>query len=195
MTGTILPKFITAFSVAMISAAPLLASAGGLETFDPHALALRRVALISLVYDEESGSQSPLPSLIERELGKSGYTVGSDREDAELVIIPTTGRIRPSGSGYPMTGGIANVTSRSTLTSLSSGSDMKTPSPGVNSATRVGLLLTAYKAAEWRELEETGKIPRPVWRIYEWQEFGNSGFQKTCLELVRKCVRYLKNGD
>jgi len=87
-------------------------------------------------------------------------------EDAELVVVATSGRI----GAFRSASSDASSALVSGLNSSDSGlmaeqMGQRESSAGGGEA-RAGLLLTAYRSADWDSLSETGKIPAPVWRLF-----------------------------
>ena len=132
----------------------------------PEYTACRSVAVVSLLQDEDSGSPGAIPSLVEQDFRNAGFKVKPEPEDAELVVVATSGRIGTirSASSDESTASVSGLhSSNSGLMAEQMGQSESSVGGG---EARAGLLLTAYRSADWDSLSETGKIPAPVWRVF-----------------------------
>ena len=120
----------------------------------------KSIAVVTLLYDDESVGRGDLCGMIAHRLRQSDIPVVAEAEDADWVVIPTAGKILEAS---PFTSANSVLDMENALKTSAS-----IPNPGIHSSTlaRAGLLLTLYRASDWKMLTSGGRVPTPLWMGY-----------------------------
>lgn len=169
------------------------ASSQGVEILNPQASRSKRVTIAMETVGDEFDVQMKLVSMIENQLIEEGYHIVPEAEDADLVIMPTIGKMKSKHPDEQSFAAPKNQTNRNKPLTKNS----KTSQPPSNHANepscRVGLLLSAYQSKDWLNMANSGKTPLPVWRIYDSLILPESAHGSECEALVEKCLLKLKH--
>lgn len=168
----------------------LATQTGNLEVLNPKQAYGRSLAVVGNLHRENEAIEQRLASDLRAALTKRGLTVAEDPAKADLVVVPTLGRMRersPSpaapvvdAASEPVEGvepvvaapapearpfnrfSSANVMTRGDLISRRA-----VPSARAHvGAQQAGLLLTAYRAEDYQDYGVGRQSLPPVWRIY-----------------------------
>ena len=146
----------------------------------------KRIAVITLLYDDEVSSRSDIAGMLIRRLGQAGVPVVAESEDADWILIPTIGKIVEASS-------ISTESSRDEIASaLKISPAISSRANSCAALSQAGLLLTLYKASDWEALTSGGKIPTPLWMGYH-EKIASSKSSDACLLLVDQVVSDLFN--
>ena len=172
----------------------LATQSGSLEVLNPKQAYGRSVAVVGDLHRENEAIEARLASDLQAALSKRGLTIAEDPAKADLVVVPTLGRMRerapapvgpaaeeipvetsePVEASEPVIAAPApearqfNRFSANTARSRTDLSAPRTvPSARVPaSAQQAGLLLTAYRAEDYGDYGIGRQSLPPVWRIY-----------------------------
>jgi hypothetical protein len=146
------------------------------EVFNPEEAKNRSVAVIADQYMDDPAEADKLADLIRNQLIANGFKVQETESEAELVVIPTIERSKPTSTGtaplprawrsfdLPYGLGRASMTeSQNALRNLGFEFGSAAPEP---EQLKAGLMVTAVTREAWLKalLDEKIEIPR-VWRI------------------------------
>ncbi len=190
---------ITRFHPALLLAPLLLlpgclvTQSGSLEVLNPKQAYGRTVAIVDDVHGENADIEKRLASDLQKALAKRGLEVAGDPSKAEIVIVPTLGRMRerspqpgasvetvaveggePVAAEEPVAAAPApearpfnRYSSAHVLTRTDLVSRRAVPSARTPpSAQQAGLLLTGYRGEDFRDYGTGRQSLPPVWRIY-----------------------------
>ena len=146
------------------------------EVFNPEEAKNRSVAVIADQYMDDPAEADKLADLIRNQLTANGFKVQETENEAELVVIPTIERSKPTSTGtaplprawrsfdvsYGL-GGASMMESQNALRNLGFEFGSAAPEP---EQLKAGLMVTAVTREAWLKalLDEKIEIPR-VWRI------------------------------
>lgn len=179
---------------------------GSLEVLNPKQAYGRSVAVVTDVHRENEAIEKRLASDLQAALSKRGLNVAEETTKADLVVVPTLGRMReraptpampvdqaaPVEASEPVIAAPApevrpfNRFSGNTTRSLTDMSaPRRIPSAHVpSSAQQAGLLLTAYRAEDYREYGIGRQSLPPVWRIYVSQPAAQMKWKTVAVPLI-----------
>lgn len=167
---------------------------GSLEVLNPKHAYGRSVAVVGDLHGENEAIERRLASDLRDALAKRGLNVAEDPAKAEIVIVPTLGRMRdrapapvvnaagpsPAEAAEPVTGEEPVVAAAAPearpfhrfsagnpLTRTEAVSRRAVPSARAPAAAQqAGLLLTGYRGEDFRDYGSGRQSLPPVWRIY-----------------------------
>jgi hypothetical protein len=146
------------------------------EVFDPEEAKNRSVAVIADLYMDDPVEADKLAGLIRNQLTANGFKVKETENEAELVVIPTIERSKPTSTGaaplprawrsFDLSYGLGRANmmeSQNALRNLGFEFESAAPAP---EQLKAGLMVTAVTREAWFKalLDEKTEIPR-VWRI------------------------------
>ena len=168
----------------------LATQTGGLEVLNPKQAYGQSLAVVGNLHGENDAIEQRLASDLRRALSKRGLTISEDPAKADLVVVPTLGRMRersptpvvpvletasePVEASEPVIAapapearafnrfGAANVITRGDLVSRRAVPSARAPI----GAQQAGLLLTAYRTKDYQDYGVGRQSLPPVWRIY-----------------------------
>lgn len=166
----------------------LVTQTGSLEVLNPKQAYGQSLAVVGDLHRENEAIERRLASDLQQAFSKRGLTVAEDPAKADLVVVPTLGRMReraptpvepveqtaPLEASEPVVAAPApearsfnRFSSANTMTRGDRLSRVSVPSARVPaSAQQAGLLLTAYRAADYQDFGMGRQSLPPVWRIY-----------------------------
>lgn len=166
----------------------LATQSGSLEVLNPKQAYGKSLTVAHDVHRENEAIEKRLASDLQQAFSKRGLTVAEDPAKADLVVVPTLGRMReraptpvepveqtaPVEASEPVVAAPApearsfnRFSSANTMTRGDRLSRVSVPTARVPaSAQQAGLLLTAYRAADYQDFGMGRQSLPPVWRIY-----------------------------
>lgn len=202
-----------AFLPALLALPGCLATQGGsLEVLNPKQAYGKSLTVIGDLHRENEAIEKRLASDLQAALAKRGLTIADDPAKADLVVVPTLGRMRErsptsalpvadaaaSESGAPAEASepviaapapetrpfnrfsSANLITRSDLVSRRSVPSARVPA----AAQQAGLLLSAYRAEDYRDYGIGRQSLPPVWRIYVSQPAVQMKWKSVAVPLI-----------
>lgn len=181
-----------------------------LEVLRPGQAHAKSLAVVSDFHREHEAIEAKLAADLAAEFRKRGFRVESSADKAQLVVVPTLGRMREvtaETSATPATETVRRGGARSLLgastgggTSLPLRNSVPTATgAGTDGGQQAGLLLTAVPAAEFRRYGLANQEVAPAWRVYADQGVSSLSWDSTVLPLVRSAVAatapLLESGD
>lgn len=145
------------------------------EVFDPKAAKSRSVAVVEDLYMEDSAEAGKLAGLIRKQLTSNGFKVRDEESEADLVVLPTIERSKPTAASpaplprvwrsFDLSYGLGKVSmmeSQNAFRNLGFELDSAPPPEQL----KAGLIVTAVTRDAWFKADQQDKaeIPR-VWRI------------------------------
>ena len=186
----------------------LVTPSGNLEVLNPKHAYGRSLAVVGNLHRENEAIEQRLASDLRTALSKRGLTVAEDPAKADLVVVPTLGRMRerspsaattvveatsePVESVEPVVAApapearpfnrfsSANVMTRGDLISRRAVPSARAPA----GAQQAGLLLTAYRAEDYEDYGTGRQSLPPVWRIYVSQAATQMKWNSVAVPLV-----------
>ncbi len=188
-----LPKILL-LPVLVLLPGCLVTQTGGLEVLNPKQAYGQTLAVVDDLHRENEAIEKRLASDLRSALSKRGLTIAEDPAKADLVVVPTLGRMReraptpvapveeavpveasePVATSEPVIAApapearpfhrfsSANVITRGDLISRRAVPSARVPA----TAQQAGLLLTAYRAADYQDYGMGRQSLPPVWRVY-----------------------------
>jgi hypothetical protein len=166
----------------------LATQTGSLEVLNPKQAYGKSLTVAHDIHRDNEAIEKRLASDLQAALTKRGLTVSEDPAKADLVVVPTLGRMRerataqaaPVGQAAPVeasepviaaTAPEARQFNRFSANTARSRTDLSAPRtvPSARvpaSAQQAGLLLTAYRAEDYGDYGIGRQSLPPVWRIY-----------------------------
>ena len=172
----------------------LVMQSGSLEVLNPKQAYGQSVAVIGDLHGDNRDIEQRLASDLSKALGKRGFTVAENPEKADIVIVPTLGRMRERtpepvatvGEDATAAGGervaaaepviaapapearsFHRFASAQTITRGDLVLRREVPSARTPAgAQQAGLLLTGYRGEDFRDYGTGRRSLPPVWRIY-----------------------------
>jgi len=209
---------MTLFRSAILLAAALLLSgclaleSGRLEVLNPNHAYGQSLAVIGGLHGENKEIEERLASDLQNALAKRGLEVAADPDEADIVIVPTLGRMRertpspaavvdetvraePAESAEPVEPVVAAPApearpfNRFSAAGLITRGDLVSrravPSARVPSgAQQAGLLLTGYRGEDFRDYGIGRQSLPPVWRIYVSQPAVQMKWKSVAVPLI-----------
>jgi hypothetical protein len=201
------PRFNAILSLALLPGC-LATQTGSLEVLNPKQAYGRSLAVVGDLHRENEAIEQRLASDLRTALTKRGLTVADDPAKADLVVVPTLGRMRerspspvapvmdaanePVEAAEPVVAApapearafnrfsSANVITRSDLISRRAVPSARAP---VGSQ-QAGLLLTAYRAEDYQDYGVGRQSLPPVWRIYVSQPATQMKWNSVAVPLI-----------
>jgi hypothetical protein len=202
-----------AFLLASLLALPgcLATQSGSLEVLNPQQAYGRTIAIVDDVHGENSDIEKRLASDLQKALVKRGLAVADDPAKAEIVIVPTLGRMRERSpqpvapvEAVAVEGGEPAVTEEPVIAApvpqprtfnrfssapLITRGDLVArrvvPSARVPAgAQQAGLLLTGYRGEDFRDYGVGRQSLPPVWRIYVSQPAVQMKWNSVAMPLI-----------
>lgn len=188
----------------------LATQSGSLEVLNPKQAYGKTVAVVSDLHRESEAIEKRLASDLQTALAKRGLTVLDDPIKADLVIVPTLGRMRersapdaPLPASEPVEAAspvIAAPAPEARSFHRFSGNTLVTPGdltsrravPSARvpvSAQQAGLLLTAFQATDYQDYGLGRQSLPPVWRIYVSQPALQMKWNSVAVPLVEAAAR------
>jgi len=186
----------------------LVTQSGSLEVLNPKQAYGRSLAVVGDVHRENEAIEQRLASDLRTALTKRGLTVAENPAKADLVVVPTLGRMRerthspvapvvdatsePVEAAEPVVAApppearsfnrfsSANVITRSDLISRRAVPSARAPV----GAQQAGLLLTAYRAKDYADYGLGRQSLPPVWRIYVSQPATQMKWNSVAVPLI-----------
>jgi hypothetical protein len=186
----------------------LVTQTGSLEVLNPKQAYGRSLAVVGNLHRENEAIEQRLASDLRTALSKRGLTVAEDPAKADLVVVPTLGRMRerspaapaaliegttePVEAAEPVIAApapearpfnrfsSANVITRGDLISRRVVPSARAPV----GAQQAGLLLTAYRAEDYQDYGMGRQSLPPVWRIYVSQPATQMKWNSVAVPLI-----------
>ncbi len=197
--------------LAALSVLPgcLATQTGSLEVLNPKQAYGRSLAVVGDLHRENQAIEQRLASDLRIALSKRGLVLAEDPATADLVVVPTLGRMRerapapvapvddpasePVEAAEPVIAapvpearpfnrfGSANVITRGDLVSRRAVPSARAS----NRAQQAGLLLTAYRAEDYQDYGVGRQSLPPVWRIYVSQPANRLKWNTVAMPLIQ----------
>jgi hypothetical protein len=120
----------------------------------------KKIAVVTLLYDDEISEHGDLSGMLTYCLGRAGIPTVTEAEEADWILVPTAGKLSSSS------GGTSYESMMDISRTLQFAPTTATATSRLSSAAKTGVLLSLYKASDWEELTNSGKIPTPIWVDY-----------------------------
>ena len=215
------PRLATLLLLAPAALTGCLALQGGsLEVLNPDQAYGRTVAIVDDVHGENEAIEKRLAADLREALAKRGLDVAEDPAKAEIVIMPTLGRMRdrapapvvnaagpsPAEGAEPVTGEepvVAAAAPEARPFHRFSAGNPFTRSEGVSrravpsarapaAAQQAGLLLTGYRGEDFRDYGSGRQSLPPVWRIYVSQPAVQMKWNSVAVPLINAAAAAAK---
>jgi hypothetical protein len=201
------PRIAAVISLALLPGC-LATQNGSLEVLNPKQAYGRSLAVVGNLHRENEAIEQRLASDLRAALTKRGLTLAEDPAKADLVVVPTLGRMRerspslaapvvdaasepveavepvvaaPAPEARPFNRFSAgNVITRGDLISRRTVPSAKAPV----GAQQAGLLLTAYRAEDYQDYGVGRQSLPPVWRIYVSQPATQMKWNSVAVPLI-----------
>lgn len=218
MNFAFVPRIAAVISLALLPGC-LATQSGSLEVLNPKQAYGQSVAVVGDLHRENEAIETRLASDLRTALSKNGLTVAEDPAKANLVVVPTLGRMREkSASPAPSVDSTSaeaavsaeasepvvaapapearpfnrfasgNVITRSDLVSRRAVPSARAPV----GAQQAGLLLTAYRAADYQDYGVGRQSLPPVWRIYVSQPATHMKWNSVAVPLINAAASAAK---
>jgi len=212
------PKLSRSTALILLALLPgcLATQSGSLEVLNPKQAYGQSVAVVGDLHRENEAIETRLASDLRTALSKSGLTVADDPAKADLVVVPTLGRMRERGASPAQS--VGNASAESAVSAEASEPVIAAPTPearpfnrfsSANVITRgdlisrravpsakapvgaqqAGLLLTAYRAADYQDYGVGRQSLPPVWRIYVSQPATHMKWNSVAVPLINAAAR------
>jgi len=190
----------------------LTTQSGNLEVLNPKQAYGKSLAVVGDLHRENEAIEKRLAADLQTALSKRGLTIAEDPAKADLVVVPTLGRMRersatpaaPAAESTPVEPGAAVEASepvvaaptpearpfnRFSSANLISRTDLVSrravPSARIPAAAQqAGLLLTAYRAEDYGDYGIGRQSLPPVWRIYVSQPAVQMKWKSVAVPLI-----------
>jgi hypothetical protein len=198
----------------------LVMQSGSLEVLNPKQAYGQSVAVIGDLHGDNRDIEQRLASDLSKALGKRGLTVAENPEKADIVIVPTLGRMRerapepvaPAGedamsaesepvaaaepvvaSPAPEARSFHRFASAQTITRGDLVLRRDVPSARTPAgAQQAGLLLTGYRGEDFRDYGTGRRSLPPVWRIYVSQPAVQMKWNSVAVPLINAAAGVAK---
>ena len=217
-----IPRCHSALLLAPLLLLPgcLLTQSGSLEVLNPKQAYGRTVAIIDDVHGENADIEKRLAADLQKALAKRGVAVAEDPAKAEIVIVPTLGRMRERA---PATGAPLELTEPAEAVASGESAEpvVAAPAPEARpfrrfssanvltrgdlvsrgavpsartpaSAQQAGLLLTGYRGEDFRDYGTGRQSLPPVWRIYVSQPAVQMKWNSVAVPLINAAASAAK---
>lgn len=185
----------------------LVAQTGSLEVLNPRQAYGQTLTVVGDLHRENEAIERRLASDLQNAFLKHGLIVVEDTAKADLVVVPTLGRMRgrapmpvapveeaahartseavsaasPAEARQFNRFNSANVNNRAELISRRATPSAQAPA----TAQQAGLLLTAYRTADYQDYGTGRQSLPPVWRIYVSQPAMQMKWQSVAAPLIK----------
>ena len=189
----------------------LVTQSGSLEVLNPKQAYGRTVAIVGDLHGENANIEKRLASDLQKALAKRGLAVADNPAKAEIVIVPTLGRMRdrtvppvsPADAGESTEQVVAappaetrpfqrlssaNAITRGDLISRRAVPSARAPA----GAQQAGLLLTGYRGEDLRDYGTGRRSLPPVWRIYVSQPAVQMKWNSVAVPLINAAANAAK---
>jgi len=192
----------------------LVTQSGSLEVLNPDQAYGRTLAIVDDVHGENTDIEKRLASDLQKALAKRGLPVADNPAKAEIVIVPTLGRMRerspapvaPVEAGDPVESvepvvaapapetrpfhrfSSANAITRGDLVSRRAVPSARAPV----GAQQAGLLLSGYRGEDFRDYGTGRQSLPPVWRIYVSQPAVQMKWDSVAMPLINAAASAAK---
>lgn len=177
---------------------------GSLEVLNPKQAYGKSFTVVSDVHRENEAIERRLASDLQEAFSKHGLTVAEDPAKADLVVVPTLGRMRertptpttsveqsaPSEASEPVVAApVPEAREFNRFSGNTRRSDISAPRITASAripaaAQQAGLLLTAYRAEDFRDYGIGRQSLPPVWRIYVSQPAVQMKWKSVAVPLI-----------
>lgn len=177
---------------------------GSLEVLNPKQAYGKSSTVVSDVHRENEAIERRLASDLQEAFSKHGLTVAEDPAKADLVVVPTLGRMRertptpttsveqsaPSEASEPVVAApVPEAREFNRFSGNTRRSDISAPRITASAripaaAQQAGLLLTAYRAEDFRDYGIGRQSLPPVWRIYVSQPAVQMKWKSVAVPLI-----------
>lgn len=179
-----IPRICLALSALAFAAGCQTRPSGALQILEPAEAKGAKLAVASDFHLAAPGAEDRLASELREALRRRGFTVVDNATRADLVVLPTLGRIKrdPAAAVPPPVVSPGDL-ARGALTSSRLRRAHAASNAPAAPRQEVGLLLTAVRAADY--LASGGQRLRPVWRIYVATSVREVSWDSSAVPLVR----------
>lgn len=190
-----LPKILLCVFASLLASCATDKNQAAFEAFGASHGRASRLHILEDVHASNPRLESRVAEDLREALAKRGFQVFDDPTKADLVVLPTLGRIREengspqsqttrsesparTGSRFlsPSTSGMTQAQERSF--SHSARASFRSPE------WRVGLLLTAYDRKAYGDFDPAKKPLNPVWRVYARMAIDETSWQAASKPLI-----------
>jgi len=184
----------------------LITQSGSLEILNPKQAYGRSLTVAHDVHRENEAIEKRLAADLQAALSKRGLTVAEDPAKADLVVVPTLGRMRerapapvapveqaaPVEASEPVIAAptpearsFSRISSANAVTRGDRIARVSVPSARIPAAAQqAGLLLTAYRAEDYSDYGIGRQSLPPVWRIYVSQPAMQMKWKSVAVPLI-----------
>jgi hypothetical protein len=189
------PKIVVCALASLLASCAAVKNQAAFEAFGSPPIRASRLHILEDVHASNPRLESRVAEDLREALAKRGFQVLDDPTKADLVLLPTLGRIREENGSpqsqttrsespartesrflSPSTSGMTQAQERSF--SHSARASFRSPE------WRVGLLLTAYDRKAYMDFNLTKKALNPVWRVYACMAIDETSWQAASKPLI-----------
>jgi len=215
-----LPQFTAFSAAALLLAGCLTTQTGRLEVLNSGQAYGQSLTVVGDLHRENEAIEKRLASDLQTALAKRGLTVVDNPSQADLVVVPTLGRMRERTPAPPAA--VVDTWTAEESTPLEASEPViAAPPPEVRSfhrfsaaspmtrsattsrsavpsarapagAQQAGLLLTAYRAKDYADYGLGRQSLPPVWRIYVSQPAGQMKWNSVAVPLINAAANAAK---
>lgn len=157
---------------------------GALQILEPAEVKGAKLAVASDFHLAAPEAEDRLATELREALRRRGFTVVDDATRADLVVLPTLGRVKQdTAAAAPTVLMPAADLARGSVTASRLRRDHAASAAPATPQQEVGLLLTAVRAGDYVSLG--GQRLRPVWRIYVATSVKEVSWESSVAPLVR----------
>ena len=193
--NAVLQKIALCAFVGLLSSCAVLHNKATFESFDASRGRASSLYVLDDVHALNPRLESRVAEDLREALVKLGLQVLTDPAKADLVLLPTLGRIRGEDGGFQ------TEAARSDLLARTGSRLLPHPASGMTQAQerslshyasasfhspewRVGLLLTAYDRKAYLDFDPAAKALNPVWRTYAGMAIDETSWQAAAKPLI-----------
>jgi|GEM_PF-5481026 len=177
------PRIVLVLSALAFAAGCQTRPSGALQILEPDVAKGAKLAVASDFHLSAPEAEDRLASGLRAALRRRGFTVVDDAARAELVVLPTLGRVRQSATTAAPPPRPAADLARGSLTASRLRREHAASTASAAPQEEVGLLLTAVRAGDY--VASGGQRLRPVWRIYVATSVQNVTWDSSAVPLLR----------
>lgn len=189
------PKIVLCALASLLASCAAVKNQAAFEAFGSPPIRASRLHILEDVHASNPRLESRVAEDLREALAKRGFQVLDDPTKADLVVLPTLGRIREeNGSAQSQTmrsespartGSRFLSASTSGMTQAQERSFSRSARASFRSPEwRVGLLLTAYDRKAYGDFDPTKKALNPVWRVYACMAIDETSWQAASKPLI-----------
>jgi hypothetical protein len=157
---------------------------GALQILEPAEAKGAKLAVASDFHLATPEAEDRLAAELREALRRRGFTVVNDATRADLVVLPTLGRVKQDSAAAAPTPLVpAADLARGSLTASRLRREHAASAAPATPQQEVGLLLTAVRSGDYVALG--GQRLRPVWRIYVATPVKEVSWESSAVPLVR----------